>query len=133
MQTKQNIKDQVDWQKVMSAPGYAGGHEEVMKSLFGDNAKVIAEYIEDDYQGTEAFAYEFPDGTVAILTDYFGSCSGCDSWEDSSDEDARKMIESLVHSTRIFPAKQQAAEWSATVEDRAEDYPFYAARNLVFQ
>lgn len=85
------------------------------------------------FKGTEAFAYQYPDGTVAILTDYFGSCSGCDAWEDSSDDVARKMIESLVHSARLFESKNYAALWAATVEDRAEDYPFYAARNLSFQ
>ena len=131
--TKQEVLDSVDWEKVISAPRFAGGHTEVMLAIFGNKAVVIAEYFENDYQGTEAFAYRFSDGTIAILTDWFGSCPGCDSWEDSSDEDARNMIRSLVTSARIFSDLYQAIEFCTTVEDDAMEYPFHAARELVSQ
>lgn len=129
--TKQSLLDSVDWPTVMAAPRYAGGHADVMRSIW-PQATVVAAYIQDDYQGTEAFAYEFPDGSVAILTDWFGSCSGCDSWEDAPDEEARRMVTALVTSARLFPSLTEAAEWCKTAGDDASDYPFRAARNLVF-
>ena len=131
--TKQEVLDSVDWEKVISAPRFAGGHTEVMLAIFGNKTAVIAEYVEDDYHGTEAFAYRFSDGTIVILTDWFGSCPCCDLWANSSDEDARNMIRSLITSSRIFSDLNQAIEFCKTVEDDAMDYPFHAARELVSQ
>ena len=97
----------IDWDGVMAAPRYAGGHSEVMCELFRLPVEIIASYIQDDYQGEEAFAYRFPDGSVVLITDWFGSCSGCDMWEDSTDEEARAMVLALVHNARIKPSMQQ--------------------------
>jgi hypothetical protein len=35
------LEDYIDWQLVLSQPRYAGGHEEVMRNIFGKNAEVI--------------------------------------------------------------------------------------------
>jgi hypothetical protein len=99
---KEELEKYIDWDLVIKQPRYAGGHEDVMFNIFGKNASVIAHWIEDDYQGSEAFAYQFPDGSVVLITDYFGSCSGCDAWEDATDEDAKGMIRDMVSSSRVF-------------------------------
>lgn len=84
---------------------YAGGHDDQMKGLFKD-AKVIAHYNEGDYQGQVATCVEFIEGEfagkVAIYNDYYGSCSGCDSWEDASDDDVRKMCIDLSNGAYLF-------------------------------
>jgi hypothetical protein len=121
----------IDWDKVMNVDRYAGGHIEVMEAIFGDRAQIIARYVEEDYQGTEAFAYEFPDGTIAIITDYFGSCSGCDAWEGAADEEARNMIRSLAIDARLFPNRQEAREFCETGCKTAEQWCMQAAENLV--
>jgi hypothetical protein len=131
MLTKQEALDSIDWESVMEAPRYAGGHVEVMQTMFGNKATVIAEYIEDDYQGSEAFAYEFEDGTIAIITDTFGSCSGCDSWEDASDADARSLVKQLAINARLFPNRAEAREFCETGTDTAEQWTMRAAKNLV--
>lgn len=78
-----------------------------------------------------ATAFKFPDGTVVIMTDYYGSCSGCDSWEDASDDEARTMVTGIVTSARVFASVEEARTFCRDPKD-AEDYPFYAASNLSF-
>ena len=124
-------KDLVNWTEVMSASRCAGGHVEVMESIFEGKAKVCASWIEGDYQGDEAFAYLFPDGTVAIMTDSFGSCSGCDSWEDANDDDVRLMVESLVNSARVFHDVAEAYFFCLKNTDDADQYLMRSASNLV--
>lgn len=130
---KQQILDSIDWIKVMQAPRFSGGHQEVFENIFGDNAVAIASFIEDDYQGDEAFAFQFKDGTIAIITDSFGSCSGCDSWEDASDDEAMHLITSMVTSSRIFKTLDKAIEYCKNVEDDACDYTMKTAKQLVIQ
>lgn len=128
------LPDWIDWDKVMTKERYASGHEDVMRSIFRNPVKVIAEWVEDDYQGEEAFAYQFPDGSIVLITDYFGSCSGCDSWEGASDNEARAMIESLVHSARIKPSIDAALVFcNEEALNDASEYPFKACNNLVDQ
>lgn len=127
-----NLEELIDWKLVMEAPRYAGGHEDVMNAMFGNKAKVISNWVEDDYQGTTAWAYEFEDGTVAIMTDWFGSCSGCDAWEDCTDDDARNMILGLCGSAKHFQTLEQAKDWTKNISPREEptDFPWEAAQNL---
>ena len=129
---KEDLEKYIDCDLVMKLPRYACGHEEIMKNIFGNNAKVIAEYIEDDYQGTEAFAYQFKDGSIVIATDYFGSCSGCDSWEDATDEDAKRLIIEIVSSSRLFVSLEQAIVFCKQ-NLSGFDYPFKSAYNLLGQ
>ena len=131
--TKDDALHMVDWTMALSAPRYAGGHEEVMGAIFGSKTKVIAEWHEDDYQGSIAFAYEFDDGTVGIVTDSFGSCSGCDSWEAATDVEARNMITEIVTSMRLFKDKDSAREYCKNEAGKEEEYTFRAASNLVIK
>ena len=130
--TVAGLVDLIDWPLVMSQPRYAGGHEEVMRSIFGPSAEVIAWWHEDDYQGTVAIAHKLPDGRFTVMTDYYGSCSGCDCWDDATDDDARQMVVDLANSARVFNSLEDAKAWCATVDDRyrPENYPFYSAKNL---
>ena len=122
----------IDWPLVLSQPRYAGGHESVMRNIFGSNAEVISWYTSGDWQGVIAIAYKFPNGEVAIMTDYYGSCSGCDSWEDSTEEDARNMILGLCGSAKQFDTVELAKEWIKNIdsENKPWHYPWQAAKNL---
>ena len=130
--TVAGLVDLIDWPLVMSQPRGAGGHDEVVRSIFGPSAEVIAWWHEGDYQGTVAIAYKLSDGRIAVMTDYYGSCSGCDAWEDATDDSARKMVVDLVNSAKVFNSLEDAKAWCATVDDRCrpENYPFYSAKNL---
>lgn len=45
------------------------------------NAEVIWEHSENDYQGFANILVRMPDGTFAHYEWTYGSCSGCDEWE----------------------------------------------------
>lgn len=126
------LTELIDWQTVLAAPRYAGGHEEVMRSIFGAGSEVIAWWSEDDYQGTIAIAHKLADGRVVVMTDYYGSCSGCDCWEDATDDDAKKQVLDLVNNARVFGSLETAQAWCADINatQKPHEYPFEAARNL---
>lgn len=129
-----NLTSLIDWPMVMSQPRYAGGHEEVMRNIFGRAADVIGWWSDNDYQGTVAIAYELAsDGRVVLMTDYYGSCSGCDMWEDSSDASAREMIINLVNGAKVFPSRETAKDWIKSIDSNQnpEQYPWEAIKNLV--
>lgn len=132
MATKQEVYDSINWTEVMAASRRAGGHYEVMESMFEGAAEIVDHWVEDDYQGTLAIAWKFPDGSVAVLTDCFGSCSGCDSWEDATDDEARSMIQSLASSARVFDSEAEAAAWCRNADADACDFTMRAAKNLKF-
>lgn len=133
--TVAGLIDLVDWPVVMSQSRCAGGHEDVLLNIFGPTSLVIAWWSEDDYQGTVAIATLLQDGRIVVMTDYYGSCSGCDGWDCATDEDARKMITDLVNSAKVFDNALDAKEWCANVDSVKEPqfYPFESAKHLVWR
>ena len=105
------LKDLIDWKEVLAQPRDAGGHEHIMESIFRDG-EVIAEYVENDYEGEEAFAYRLADGRIVLLTDSFGSCCGCDSYEDADDDEIRQLITDLVNNAHVFGSITEAVAWT---------------------
>ena len=99
------LQKRINWDAIMPMSRYAGGHDDQMKGLF-KNVTVIAHWNEGDYQGQVATCVKFNDGKFkdhyGIYNDYYGSCSGCDSWEDANDDDVRKMCIDLSNGTYIF-------------------------------
>jgi hypothetical protein len=91
----------IDWDNVMSMPRYAGGHDEQMKGLF-KGAKVVAHWNQGDYQGTVATCVKLPDGRFLAYNDYYGSCSGCDSWDGATDIEVKKLCIDLANGAYIF-------------------------------
>lgn len=106
----------IDWDSIMPMPRYAGGHDEQMKGLF-KGSKVIAHYNPEDYSGQVATCVELPDGRFAIYNDYYGSCSGCDSWEDATDEDVRKMCIDLANGAFVFENMDDVKEYLSSEPD----------------
>jgi hypothetical protein len=95
------LQKQIDWENIMKMSRYAGGHDSQMRGLF-KNATVMAHWNEGDYQGKVATLVMLEDGRYALYNDYYGSCSGCDSWEDASDEEVKTMCVGLANGAYIF-------------------------------
>jgi len=91
----------IDWDNIMEMDRCAGGHDDQMKGLFM-NAKVIGHWNEGDYQGMVATCVMLTDGRFVIYNDFYGSCSGCDSWECASDEDVETMCINLANGAYVF-------------------------------
>lgn len=129
----ENIENLIDWNEVLNQPRYAGGHEEVMKAIFGIKSEVIAWWSDNDYQGTVAIAHKLNDGRIVIMTDYYGSCSGCDAWDGASEEDARRMVHDLIMSAKVFENINKAINWIKDFDLIKEpwNYPFQSAKYLV--
>lgn len=106
MITHDELQKQIDIENILKMPRYAGGHDDQMKGLI-KGAKVIAHYNEGDYQGTVATCIKIPSGEFILYNDFYGSCSGCDAWEDASDENIIKMCNDLVYDSLIFDTLEE--------------------------
>ncbi len=104
------LQAQINWEAIMPMSRYAGGHDEQMKALF-KGSKVLGHWNEGDYQGQVATCVQLADGRVAVYNDYYGSCSGCDSWEDATDADVRKLCIDLSNSAYVFATLEDAMAW----------------------
>jgi hypothetical protein len=125
------LVDKIDWPHALKQRRYAGGHDDVLSELFGGNTE-IAHWNEGDYQGQVATAHWLEGIGCVVMTDYYGSCSGCDAWEDSTDDDARKMIIDLVNGAYVFPSRISAIEWINTIDSERDPHTYAkeAAKNL---
>ena len=130
------LQNLIDWQNIMPMSRYAGGHDEQMKGLFKD-VEVIAHWNENDYQGQVATCVKFIKGKFkgkyAIYNDYYGSCSGCDAWEDASDENVRKLCTDLSNSAYIFKTLEEVKEFLSNSNDEGKQWSSWSsvASNLL--
>lgn len=121
------LKDFINWELVMVQNRSAGGHSEIMENLFKD-AFVLSSYVESDYQGEEAFIYKLKkryqngEGTFILVTDYFGSCSGCDSYEGCSNEQLRNLCIQLANNSHSFKSLGKLINF---IEHSIEDSAYY--------
>lgn len=105
--TNAELIERIDFDKIMPLPRCSGGHDEQMQNLI-KNSKVIAHWNEGDYQGDVATCIQLLDtNEYVIYNDSYGSCSGCDSWEDADDKQARHMCIQLASTAKIFPTLQK--------------------------
>lgn len=103
----------LNWPVLMKLPREAGGHDDHMKNLFLD-ASVIAHYNSGDYQGVVVTCLRLADGRFVVFDDYYGSCSGCDAWEDASDEDISKLCIDLANRAYIFDTRDDVKQFLST-------------------
>jgi hypothetical protein len=114
----------IDWPAIMKMERYAGGHDEQMKGLF-KGATVIAHWNEGDYQGMVATCVRLEDGRIAIYNDYYGSCSGCDSWEGASSEDVKSMCIDLANGAHIFNNIKDVKEFLKSGIEEGDNYSWF--------
>jgi hypothetical protein len=93
--------DMIDWETLIPLNRCAGGHDDHMQKLFKDS-EVIAHWNEGCYEGYVATCVKLSDGRFAVYSDSYGSCSGCDSWEDANDEEIVRMCKDLAESAMGF-------------------------------
>ena len=110
-----SLQKLIDWPVIMKLPRYAGGHDEQMTKLF-KGAKVIGHWNEGNYQGMVATCVKLADGRFAIYNDYYGSCSGCDSWVGASDEEVKNMCVNLANGAYVFSALEDVKLFLASEE-----------------
>lgn len=125
------LKDLLNMDVILEQPRYAGGHEEIMTVLFKD-AIVIASWIEQAYQGDEFFTYKLGDGRYVLVSDYFGSCSGCDVYENASSDEIKHLVTELANNAKIFTTLDELIEY-CKAEKHAEDYAFSGCNVLLEQ
>jgi hypothetical protein len=105
------LAERIDWENIMKMSRCAGGHDDQMTGLLRD-ATVIAHWNEGDYQGMVATCVKLNDTQeIVIYNDYYGSCSGCDAWEDSSDDNVKQMCRQLACSAYIFKNIEDCKEF----------------------
>lgn len=104
------LQNNIDWDAIMPMDRYAGGHDDQMKGLL-KGAEVLAHWNEGGWDGQVATAVKLADGRYACYSDYYGSCSGCDYWEDASDEDVRALCIGLANSARVFYSLADMIAW----------------------
>lgn len=103
--------DRIDWDNIMKMERYAGGHDCHMKGLL-KNITVLAHCNIGSYDGVVATMVKLNDTSeILIYDDYYGSCSGCDAWEDASDNDVIDMCKQLVCGAYVFKTKEDAIEF----------------------
>lgn len=108
------LQQLIDWENIMQMERYAGGHDEQMMGLFKDS-KVIGHWNEGCYQGMVATCVQLPDGRFAVYNDYYGSCSGCDSWDGANDQEVKAMCINLSNSAYIFQSLSDVKEYLISV------------------
>jgi|SRR5277367_96946 len=80
-----------------------------------ENCEVIEDKSRSDYSGdVDVTFYDKSTKTYYHVCYYYGSCSGCDSWEadDLSDEEITKEIESLI----LKMNEEEYKAWKARIE-----------------
>ncbi len=74
--------------------------------------------------------YDFQNfAKIVIVSDYFGSCSGCDGWEDADDETVRNMCIQLANNSHMFDSLKEAVDFLKMVVE-SEDSAYWDLRNL---
>lgn len=111
-----SLQNMIDWDSIMKMSRYAGGHDEQMQGLIA-GATVIGHWNEGDYQGIVATCIMLPNGRFAIYNDYYGSCSGCDSWENATDEAVKNMCIGLANGAYVFQSLDDVKEFLSETED----------------
>lgn len=105
----------IDWDNLMKLSRYAGGHDDQMIGLF-KNSELIAHWNSGDYQGEVATCVRLADNMFVIYNDYYGSCSGCDSWEDANDTEVRNMCINLSNGSYVFNTLLDVIEFLKSTE-----------------
>ena len=110
------LAERIDWDSIMPMSRYAGGHDDQMKCLLKD-VTIIAHYNEGDYTGSVATCVKLNDtNEVVIYQDSYGSCSGCDAWEDANDDDVIQMCRQLACGAYVFPTLEECKDYLRSSE-----------------
>lgn len=85
---------------MLRGTGIEARWESLIRQVFPDGQIVRSSGL-DDYQGHEVIVVRFDDGYWMHYSWSYGSCSGCDAWEDMDPEERRKDM--LASSVKMDP------------------------------
>jgi len=81
--------------------GYENNSIEIYNNFFTEPVKCIFSWIEDDWQGTIVCVYTYKNYYVYLRGD-FGSCSGCDYFEGSSEVEIADKLLKIFENIKIY-------------------------------
>ena len=123
--------ERIDWKELMPLERCAGGHDEHMKGLLKD-VTLIAHWNEGDYQGEVATCVMLNDTKeIVIYSDYYGSCSGCDAWDDASDAEIIQMCRQLACDAYVFKNIEDCKEFLTNVDKT--DFEWYTVGEFLLK
>jgi len=138
------MADFIDWEVMLDesqVSRYAGSHIDELSKLFRDS-RMIASNSSGSYQGDDCVVYLFTpidpqfEPKIVIITSYFGSCSGCDAWEDIKDDDLRELLIAIVNNARLFDSFKEVHKFFDELIERLDsDEPYgeyYDLRDHVY-
>lgn len=105
----QNLKELIDWTTLKPLSRNSGGHDDHMKLMF-KGATLLGHWNENYYQGTVMTAVKLEDGRFVFYSDSYGSCSGCDMWEDCDDDQLERNVNDVVGRAEIFNSLDSLVE-----------------------
>lgn len=116
----------INWESIMKMERSAGGHDEQMQALFKD-AEIIGHWNEGNWEGMVATCVKLPDNRFAIYNDYYGSCSGCDSWENATDEEVKNMCIDLANGAYVFESIKDIKDFlqDTSKENKEGNYDWF--------
>lgn len=123
------LKDFLDWDRILKQRGSAGGHSEIMDVLF-INGVVLAHVSDSDWQGNIGYAYLVYGYThtakIVLISDSYGSCSGCDQWEDATGDSLRQLCTNLANDAHTFDSIEEAISWLRLATADATYYEWHS-------
>jgi hypothetical protein len=120
----QQLLNLVDWDLVMENKGIsklkaeirAAIHSRRMEMIFSDNAKVISHYSDISclndlfFLHEEVIAYEFKDGTIALISEYTGKKVNNLFWDKCDSNANSNLLREMITWAKLFPNKEEAIE-----------------------
>ena len=96
---------------------FEGRYADILKSVL-DNLGAVEELrvnFEDDYQGFVDVDVLLSDDRVFSYMYNYGSCSGCDEWEDRGLSDS-EIEEEMLSEAAIFDTREEYQKWRDTIK-----------------
>lgn len=104
------MSDFINWETMLDGKRTSrcsGSHIEQLSNLFKDSV-VIASNSNGYYQGDDCLVFLFTpadpkiEPKLVLVTSYFGSCSGCDSWDGANDKHLGELLIAIANNARTF-------------------------------
>ena len=112
--------ERIDWEKIMPMPRCAGGHDAQMQGLLKD-ITILAHWNIGEYWGTVATCVMLNDTQeIVIYNDYYGTCPGCDAWEDASDKTVMTICKQLAGGALIFKNLEECKKFLSSKKDATQ-------------
>jgi len=142
MTAKRSVKmsDFIDWETMLddSKTMRSSGSKIDQLSRMFLHSHMIASDSSGDYQGEDTVVILFTppipdtDPKIIIISSYYGSCSGCDSWEDANDKNMKEILESLANNARLFDNFEDTIKYLESVT-QAEQYDLYPIKDKLLE